>query len=143
MLTSILIGIAGLVALVLLLMFLYACWIVHTITQVERVPVTGHPSNWGIQWEDASFLSRNDNLPLRGWYLPSEADDRCIILIQGTEHHRNSPEIRALRLGRDLVERGFSVLLFFNEMFLDTFSPGHKTCDICFNERCDMRGCFF
>jgi fermentation-respiration switch protein FrsA (DUF1100 family) len=93
-------------------MFLYACWIVHNITQVERVPVTGHPSHWGIQWEDASFLSRNDNVPLSGWYLPCEIDDRCIILIQGTEHHRNSPEIRALRLGKDLVERGFSILLF-------------------------------
>jgi uncharacterized protein len=110
--TSILIGLAGLAALLLLLLFLYACWIVHNITQVERVPVTGHPSHWGLPWEDVSFLSRNDDVPLSGWYLPCDADDRCIILIQGTEHHRNSPEIRALRLGKDLVERGFSVFLF-------------------------------
>ena len=44
--------------------------------------------------------------------MTGASDDRCIILIQGTGHHRNSPQIRALRLGKDLVDRGFSVLLF-------------------------------
>jgi fermentation-respiration switch protein FrsA (DUF1100 family) len=112
LLITILFSLAGLILLVLLVMVIYAAWIVHTITQVERVPVTGHPSYLGISWEDAIFHSRNDEVPLSGWYLPGGAEDKCIILIQGTEHHRNSPEIRALRLGRDLVDRGFSVLLF-------------------------------
>jgi fermentation-respiration switch protein FrsA (DUF1100 family) len=110
--TPVFIGLVGLVILVLLVMFLYAAWIVHRITQVERVPVTGHPSYLGLPWEDAIFSSRNDEVPLSGWYLPNAANDRCIILIQGTEHHRNSPEIRALRLSRDLVAHGFSVFLF-------------------------------
>jgi len=93
-------------------MFAYAALIAHNITRVERVPVTGHPALLGLPWEDVNFPSRNDEVPLSGWYLPATVDDRCIILIQGTKHHRNSPEIRALRLGRDLVDRGFSVLLF-------------------------------
>ena len=59
-----------------------------------------------------TFPSKGDGVPLSGWYLPTSADDRCIVLIHGTEHHRNSPQIRALRLGGDLVDRGFSVLLF-------------------------------
>jgi len=66
----------------------------------------------GLKCEDVSFTSRIDEVPLSGWYIPAVVDDRCIILIQGTEHHRNSPEIRALRLGRGLVARGFSVFLF-------------------------------
>jgi fermentation-respiration switch protein FrsA (DUF1100 family) len=112
LLTPVFIGLTGLVILVVLVMFLYAAWIVHRITRVERIPVTGHPSYLGLPWEDAIFHSRNDEVPLSGWYLPCVDDDKCIILIQGTEHHRNSPEIRALRLGRDLVAHGFSVLLF-------------------------------
>ena len=90
----------------------YATWVAHKMTVVERVPVSGHPSRLGLPWEDVTFPSRGDGVPLSGWYLPTDVDDRCIILIQGTEHHRNSPEIRSLRLGRDLVDRGFSVLLF-------------------------------
>jgi fermentation-respiration switch protein FrsA (DUF1100 family) len=112
LLMPILLTLAGLVLLVLLGMFIYAVWVAHKITRIERVPVTGHPARLGIPWEDVTFPSRGDEVPLSGWYLPTVADDRCIILIQGTEHHRNSPEIRALRLGRDLVERGFSTFLF-------------------------------
>ncbi|UCC61096.1 MAG: alpha/beta fold hydrolase, partial [Dehalococcoidia bacterium] len=95
-----------------LTIFTYAALVAHKITQVERVPVTGHPHWLGLPWEDVTFPSRGDGVSLSGWYLPTAADDRCIVLIQGTEHHRNSQEIRALRLGRDLFERGFSVFLF-------------------------------
>lgn len=112
MLIPILIGLAGLLLLVLLVILAYAIYIAHDITKVERIGVIGHPQNLDIPWEDVTFPSRGDGLTLSGWYLPADTDDLCIIMIQGTEHHRNSPEIRALRLGRDLVERGFSVLLF-------------------------------
>lgn len=112
MLITVLICLAGFIFLVLLLILVYAIYIAHNITRVERVEVTGHPSYHGIPWEDVTFLSREDQISLSGWYLPALADDRCIILIQGTEHHRNSPEIKALRLGKDLVSRGFSVFLF-------------------------------
>ena len=109
LLMPILLCLAG---LVLLAMVAYAAWMAHRMTRVERVPVTGHPSRLGLSWEDVNFHSRSDEVPLSGWYLPSTTDDRCIILVQGTGHHRNSPSIRALRLGRDLVDCGFSVLLF-------------------------------
>ncbi|MFC1983379.1 alpha/beta hydrolase [Chloroflexota bacterium] len=72
----------------------------------------GHPSRLGLPWEDVTFPSRGDGVPLSGWYLPTVEDDRCIILVQGTKHHRNSPAIRALQLGGDLVDHGSSVLLF-------------------------------
>jgi dipeptidyl aminopeptidase/acylaminoacyl peptidase len=105
-------GLVGLTLLLLLAVFTYATWVAHTITKVERISVTGHPSQFDLPWEDVTFPSRGDEVVLSGWYLPTNKDDRCIILIQGTEHHRNSPQIRALRLGRDLVNQGFSVLLF-------------------------------
>ena len=112
MLLPILLGLAGLLLLVLLIILIYAIYIAHDVTKVERIEVTGHPEHLDLPWEDVTFPSRGDEVPLSGWYLPTKTDDRCIILIQGTEHHRNSPEIKALRLGKDLVERGFSVFLF-------------------------------
>ena len=112
MLTPTLLGFAVLALLVLLVIIAYAAWVAHNLTSVERVAVFGHPRQLGLHWEDITFPSKGDRLPLSGWYLPTPGDDRCIILVQGTEHHRNSPEIRALQLGRDLVDRGFSVLLY-------------------------------
>ena len=112
MLIPTLLGLAGLVLLVLLAILAYASWAAHRITKIERIPLTGHPSYLGLPWEDVTFPSRGDEVSLSGWYLPTTTDDRCIILIQGTEHHRNSPDIKALRLGGDLVDRGFSSFLF-------------------------------
>ncbi len=80
-------------------------------TDVARLPLHDHPSNHGLAYQNVTFRS-TDGLTLRGWYLPSLRDDRCIILVQGEEHHRNSPGIRALELGGELVARGYSVLLF-------------------------------
>ncbi|MFC1939282.1 alpha/beta hydrolase [Chloroflexota bacterium] len=112
MLIPTLIGLVGLVLLVLLAIIAYAIWVAHKMTTVERMSVSGHPSQFGLPWEDVTFPSRGDGVSLSGWYLPTTEDDRCIILIQGTLYNRNDPQIRALRLGRDLVDRGFSVLLF-------------------------------
>jgi fermentation-respiration switch protein FrsA (DUF1100 family) len=112
MFLPIILGLAGLGFLVLLAMIAYGSWIAHKMTVMERVSLDSHPTTLGLSCEDVEFPSRGDEVPLSGWYLPAAQDDRCVILIQGTHHHRNDPQIRALRLGRDLVEGGFSVLLF-------------------------------
>ena len=103
---------AGFFLFVLLAMIVNGAWVAHKMTMTERVSVTGDPSHLGLQWEDVGFLSRGDGISLNGWYLLEGNDDRCIILIHGVDHHRNDPQIRSLQLGNDLVERGFSVLLF-------------------------------
>ncbi len=112
MLLIVLLALGGLAILVLLAILGISAWVAHNMTLVRRFPVYGHPSQFGLTYEDVTFPSRKDRIPLRGWYLPSQLDNRCIILVQGQEHHRNSPGIRALALGRDLVGHGFSVLLF-------------------------------
>jgi alpha/beta superfamily hydrolase len=103
---------SGLVILALALILGISAWVAHGMTQARRVHVYGHPSQFGLDFEDVTFPSRNDKIPLRGWYLTTPHDSRCIIFLQGQEHHRNSPGIRALQLGRDLVKHGYSALLF-------------------------------
>lgn len=112
MLIPILIGLAGLALLVLLVIISAAAWVAHKMTVQERIPVSGHPSRLGLEWEDVTFRSWGDQILLSGWYLPAPDDNRCIILIQGMNHHRNDPQSQALALGNDLVNQGFSVLLF-------------------------------
>ena len=80
-------------------------------TRVERWRLHDHPSRRGLAWEDVSFPS-SDGVSLRGWYLPAGDGVRCVVMVQGEEHHRDSPAIRALELAGDLVKQRFSVLLF-------------------------------
>lgn len=104
---------AGLLGLVAVLTVLgIATWVAHKTTLVRRIPVQGHPSQHGLAYEDVTFPSRHDRVPIRGWYLPGQGDGPCILLIQGQDHHRNSPGIKALWLAKHLVDAGFRVLLF-------------------------------
>ena len=108
----VLLVLGGLLILLLGTILGIATWVAHQLTLVDRVPVYDHPASHDLDYEEVEFPSRYDHVPLRGWYLPATPDTRCIIMLQGELHHRNSPGIRALELGRDLVQRGFSVLLY-------------------------------
>ncbi len=108
-------AVAILLLLALLVIVLISAWVAHNMTIVRHFPNVsqfGHPSQLGLTYEDVTFRSRRDRVTLKGWYLSASPDDRCIIIAAGEEHHRNSPGIKPLQLGRDLVERGYSVLLF-------------------------------
>lgn len=102
----------GLALLALAVVTGVAAWVAYQMTLLPRHELWGHPTELGLAYEDVTFPSRRDKVPLRGWYLPAPDETRCIILVQGEDHHRNSPGIRALALGGDLVAQGFSVLLF-------------------------------
>lgn len=107
--------VGGLVLIALLIIFAIASWVAYNMTLVRKFPNVsqfGHPSQLELAYEDVTFPSRKDKVTLKGWYLPAPPDRRCIIVAAGEEHHRNSPGIKPLRLGRDLVVRGYSVLLF-------------------------------
>ena len=83
MLIPILVSLAGLALLALLAIITVAAWIAHKMTVQERVPVSGHPSRLGLEWEDVTFHSRGDQVLLSGWYLPAPDDNQCIIQVQG------------------------------------------------------------
>lgn len=112
MLWVVLVTVAVLATLALLIILGIAAWVAHNMTLVRRFDIFGHPSELELVYEDVTFPSRRDKLPLKGWYLRAPSDSRCIIIAAGEEHHRNSPGIKPLLLGRDLVARGFNVLLF-------------------------------
>ena len=74
MLIPILLALAGLGLLALLILPVlcgYAIWMIaHKLTEQERVPVSGHPSRLGMEWEDVTFRGWGDQVLFSGWYLP-------------------------------------------------------------------------
>jgi len=84
----------------------------HSMTAVERVPVTETPSHCGLEYEEVSFPSRVDELTLYGWYLPAEGSGEIIIMVHGAEQHRADPVAKMLDIACGLVGHGYNVLMF-------------------------------
>lgn len=84
----------------------------HSMTAIERVPITENPSLCGLDYEEISFPSRVDELTLYGWYLPAEGSDEVIIMVHGAEQHRADPGVKMLGIACELVEHGYCVLMF-------------------------------
>jgi fermentation-respiration switch protein FrsA (DUF1100 family) len=84
----------------------------HSMTAIERVPITETPALCGLDYEDVSFPSRVDELTLYGWYLPAEGSDEVIIMVHGAEQHRADPNVKMLDIACGLVGHGYNVLMF-------------------------------
>jgi pimeloyl-ACP methyl ester carboxylesterase len=79
-------------------------------TEVERVPLHDHPASHSLECEEMSQTTL-DGVVIRGWYLHAARQERCIVFVQGEEHHRNSPGIRSLELGRERGSAGNQELM--------------------------------
>ncbi|MEE8470913.1 MAG: alpha/beta hydrolase [Dehalococcoidia bacterium] len=87
-------------------------YMVHSLTRSVRVSIEDSPSNLGLKYEDVSFPAAVDGLMLRGWYVPAEKSDRCIIMTHGGAYHRADPAIGMLEIAGKLVACDYNVLMF-------------------------------
>ncbi len=84
----------------------------YSMTKVKRVPIEGSPALLGLEYEEISFSSRDEELTLRGWYLPVEGSEQVIIMVHGADGNRADPSIGMLDIASGLVEHGYNVLMF-------------------------------
>lgn len=85
----------------------------HRAMEIPRLPLEENisPASVGLDYQDVSFGSREDNVVLRGWYLPAESD-YAIIIVHGGFQNRLDDDVNTLELARDLVVEGYDILLF-------------------------------
>ncbi len=105
-----------------LLSFSYAAASIFMASQIvdsTARPLDGQtPAEFGLAYRDVKFVSREDKVTLRGWFIPGVlangqlTTDRTLILMHGNGANRQDTTIRLMYLGRDLVQRGFAVLSF-------------------------------
>lgn len=104
--------IAGIVIAIALALYLgISAYAVIIAMKIPRIPLRDSPASLGLVYEDISFSSRVDSVPLEGWYIPGERNF-AIIVVNGGWRNRVDPNIGSLELARDLVESRYSVLLF-------------------------------
>jgi fermentation-respiration switch protein FrsA (DUF1100 family) len=104
--------IISIVAVAILAFIGISVFLGFSVTRVVRVPVEENPAALGLQYEDISFLSRDDALTLRGWFLPAAGSDKVVIMLHGGEMHRADPSIDMLGIAADLVHHDYNVLMF-------------------------------
>ena len=99
------------IVVVILLAYLGASSYFATILmKVPRIPLDDSPASVGLNYEDVLFPSRADNITLSGWFIPG--GPFTVIVVTGFHSNRINPEIGTLKISRDLMGKGFSVLLF-------------------------------
>ncbi len=89
-----------------------AGYIGWNLTHPERLAISKDPKSVGLPFENVEFSSRDDSLKLKGWLIPAQNSDKTIIFAHGYRRNRADDSILMLNLARDMVNRGYNVLLF-------------------------------
>ena len=85
----------------------------NILTQPKRVfDPTLNPGTVGLEYEDVLLPARGDGLEIAAWYVPSEQNERVIILVHGRDNSRSSGFASLfVAFSKELHEAGFSVML--------------------------------
>ena len=104
---------------VLILSYIGISFFVATqMAYAQPMAITETPAVLGLNYRDVSFLSRQDHLLLRGWFMPGVlpngqlTTERTIIMVHGMHSNREALEGGLLNLSAALVHKGFAILVF-------------------------------
>jgi alpha/beta superfamily hydrolase len=71
-----------------------------------------NPGKYNLPYEDLRFPARGDGLQIAAWYIPSEQNQRAIILVHGRDNSRTNGFVdQFVPFAKSLHEAGFSVLM--------------------------------
>lgn len=83
-----------------------------SMTRTKRLPLEANPASLGLEYRDVSFKSTEDEILLRGWYMPVGDSEEIIIIVHGADGNRADPSIGLLDIAYGLVDHGYNVLTF-------------------------------
>lgn len=88
------------------------------LVYASPVPIRSTPAALGLEYRSVSFVSRDDHVRLRGWFIPGVLPDgkltasRTLIMIHGSRQNRADTGIGLLQLSGEMARHGFAVLAF-------------------------------
>ena len=113
--------VTALLTLSVLLMVGYSAvsiYIAVRIMDVQQTPPYATPASLGLLYKDITFPSREDNLQIKGWFIPGIlpngqlTSQRTIIMVHGNTTNRADKGVGLLNLSADLAHQGFAILAF-------------------------------
>jgi len=105
-----------------------------------RMPITSNPGNYGLKYENVSFLSRVDHIHLSGWFIPSlSPSDRTIIIAHGHATNRMDPGTGLMFMFPVLVKHEYNIFTFD---FRDSGESDGTVDTVGYLEQRDLEGAF-
>ena len=100
------------VGVALLAYFGVSLVVAETLTKPYRRPLTVSPAAFDLAYEDVTFPSTGDRIPLRGWFVPTSGSDRVVLIVHGRNSNRAGDDGQHVPHAAALVARGYNALLF-------------------------------
>ena len=86
--------------------------VAETLTKPYRRALASSPADFDLAYEDVSFPSTGDAIPLRGWFVPAAGSDRVVLIVHGRNSNRAGDNGQHVPDAAALVARGYNALLF-------------------------------
>ncbi len=112
---------------------LFTFGLLYLNTHPPKYPKTAGPYDYNLSFEEVEFTA-DDNVKLKGWFLPSESHNRAPAII--ICHGLGASKSDFVELSSYLVKSGFNVLLFD---FRAHGESSGRSCSLGLNEQRDVR----
>ena len=86
--------------------------VAESLTRPYRRPLTASPAAFDLTYEEVTFPSTGDGIPLRGWFLPVAGSARVVLIVHGRNSNRTGDDGQYVPHAAALVARGYNALLF-------------------------------
>jgi alpha/beta superfamily hydrolase len=111
--TSTFIILGSLLILLILVYFGFGAFIASRLSLPKRVfDPSNNPGIFNLLYEEIRFPARTDGLGIAAWYIPSDKNERAIVLVHGRDDSRtNAFGGEFVSFANVLHQAGFSVLM--------------------------------
>ncbi|AMX83806.1 alpha/beta hydrolase [Geobacillus subterraneus] len=83
------------------------------LTHKERQPITETPHDYGMTYENATFISKDGKTRLKGWIIsPQKPARMTVVFAHGYGNNRVQENVPFLPLAKRLAAEGYRVVLF-------------------------------
>ena len=89
-----------------------ALFVADSVTRPYRRPLASSPAVFSLDYQDVTFPSTGDAIPLSGWFLPAAGSDRVVLIVHGRNSSRTGDSGELVPHAAALVEHGYNVLAF-------------------------------
>lgn len=103
---------------ILLILSLIVCvgisaYVGWNLTHPQHKLLDSSPADYDLTYMDIEFPSRDGEVLLKGWFLPSEGEAKMtLIFAHGYEGNRLETNLPALSLAKSLVNENYNVVMF-------------------------------
>ena len=86
--------------------------VAESLTKPYRRALVASPADFGLSYEEVTFASTGDAVPLRGWFVPAEGSDRVVLIVHGRNSNRTGDDGQYVPHAAALAAHGYNALLF-------------------------------